>query len=115
MIARVASGRFLAAYTLVPLPDYHEFYNIYTILQYRISMKSVTSRDTRYDHLRLVLVEARKAHGLTQVLLARKLKKLQSFVSNYERGARQLDVVEFIDIARVLGQKPATILRRLGS
>ena len=77
-------------------------------------MKSLTSKDMRYEHLRLALVGARKSRGLTQVLLARKLNKLQSFVSNYERGARQPDVVEFVDVAKVLGQEPARLLRRLG-
>ncbi|MBV8311695.1 MAG: helix-turn-helix transcriptional regulator, partial [Planctomycetaceae bacterium] len=36
------------------------------------------------------MVEARKACGLTQAMLAQKLSRPQSFVSKYERGERRL-------------------------
>jgi len=51
-------------------------------------------------------VGARKAAGLTQHALARRLKKPQSFVAKYEGGERRLDVVEFVTIARALGADP---------
>ncbi len=53
-----------------------------------------------------VLIEARKASGLTQVDVAERLQKPQSFVSNIERGQRRVDVLEFIAIARVVGADP---------
>ena len=52
---------------------------------------------------RKILVEARREAGLTQVALAKKLGRPQSFVSKFERGERRLDVTEFLDVARALG------------
>src|SRR3954469_24988276 len=54
------------------------------------------------DRLRRRLHEARKARGLRQSDLADQLGRPQSFVSNYERGTRRLEVSEFIQIARLL-------------
>jgi len=62
---------------------------------------------------RLMLIEARKATGLTQVQVARKLGRPQSFVSKYETGERRLDVIEFLEIAGALKLDPASFLRRL--
>jgi transcriptional regulator with XRE-family HTH domain len=59
------------------------------------------------------MVEARKAAGLTQQTLAKKLKRHQSFVAKYETGERRLDVVEFLTITRSLGADPIRILRSL--
>lgn len=59
-------------------------------------------------HTRLVevLIEARRASGLTQVEVSQRLRKPQSFISNIERGERRVDVLEFVAIARVLGADP---------
>lgn len=51
--------------------------------------------------------------GLTQVQLARRLQRPQSFVSKYERGERRLDVIEFLEVAHALGADPAALLRRV--
>ena len=56
------------------------------------------------------LVAARKSAGLSQQELARRLKRSQSFVAKIEVGERRIDVVEFIEIARALGQEPAELL-----
>jgi len=48
------------------------------------------------------LAHARERAGLTQQQLARLLRKPQSFVSNYERGQRRIDVLELIRIADAL-------------
>lgn len=66
-----------------------------------------------YEHFRLLLVEARKAGGISQAELAGRLSRPQSFVSKYERGERRLDVVEFLDVARVLGVDPGEFIKRL--
>lgn len=63
--------------------------------------------------LREVLVEARKAAGMRQVELAKALGRSQSFVSNYERGERRVDVPEFILIARVLRADAGELLGEL--
>ena len=51
--------------------------------------------------------------GLTQVQLAKKLRRPQSFVSKYETGERRLDVVEFLEIAKALSADPADLIREL--
>jgi transcriptional regulator with XRE-family HTH domain len=55
-----------------------------------------------YEHVGAALADARERAGLTQVALARLLRKPQSFVSNYERGQRRIDVLELLRIAEVL-------------
>jgi transcriptional regulator with XRE-family HTH domain len=64
-----------------------------------------------------VLIEAHKASGLTQVDVAERLQKPQSFVSNIERGQRRVDVLEFVAMARAVGADPAKlfaeVMRRL--
>jgi transcriptional regulator with XRE-family HTH domain len=49
-----------------------------------------------------MLISARKESGLTQVQIAEKMNKPQSFVSKYERGERRLDFSEFIELANIL-------------
>ncbi len=70
--------------------------------------KSAFSR--KHAQLRKLLVQARHDAGLTQVALAKKLGRPQSFVSKFERGERRLDVAEFLDIARALGIDPSTTI-----
>jgi transcriptional regulator with XRE-family HTH domain len=60
-----------------------------------------------------LLVTARKSAGLTQRDLADRLKRPHSFIGRIEAGERRVDVVEFIEIARVLGADPHAILERL--
>ena len=67
----------------------------------------------RYRNFRLKLVETRKHAGLTQIDLAEKLNRPQSFVSKFERGERRLDLIEFIDVARALGVDPHYLIREL--
>lgn len=58
-------------------------------------------------------MQARKDAGLTQVELANKLSRPQSFVSKVERGERRLDVVEFFEVSRAIGFDPFLFLRTL--
>jgi transcriptional regulator with XRE-family HTH domain len=73
--------------------------------------KSVFS--IRYDRLTTLLVAARKKADLSQVEVAAKLRRPQSFISKYERGERRLDVVEFLDIAKALRFDPCELIRQL--
>lgn len=57
----------------------------------------------RYKAFLAVLVDARRSAALTQVELAVRLGKPQSFVSKVETGERRLDFVEFVDWARAVG------------
>ncbi len=63
--------------------------------------------------LQQALLEARKKANLSQVELALRLKRPQSFVSKYERGERRLDVIEFRQVAVALGIDPIRLLRKL--
>ena len=65
--------------------------------------------------LRVQFIRARKSVGLTQVGLAERLGRPQSFVSKYERGERKLDVIEFCEVCRALEVDPITFLERFCS
>lgn len=67
------------------------------------------------DRLRSRLLAARKARGLRQTDVAGRLDRPQSFVSNYERGVRRLEVSEFIAIAKVLGIDAAAVVAELAA
>jgi len=60
-----------------------------------------------------LMIDSRKAAGLTQAELARKLHKPQSFVAKYEGGERRIDVVEFLIICRAMAVDPIKIVRAL--
>ena len=64
----------------------------------------------RHQEFIQFLVAARKAADVTQVELATRLGRHQSFVSKYERGERRLDVVEFCQVAEGLGHDPSKLL-----
>ena len=67
----------------------------------------------QYRRFRTLLIQARKTAGLTQAELAEQLKRPQSFVSKMERGERRLDVIEFLEVARVLRLDVAAFLHKL--
>lgn len=67
----------------------------------------------KHAQFRNILVEARRQAGITQVTLAKRLSRPQSFVSKFERGERRLDVIEFMEIARALSLDPAAIIADL--
>jgi transcriptional regulator with XRE-family HTH domain len=60
-----------------------------------------------------LMIAARKKAALTQQQLASKLKRPQSFVAKYEGGERRIDVVEFIEICRAIGEDPTKMLRAI--
>lgn len=49
-----------------------------------------------------LMIKARKDAGLTQQELADKLGRHQSFVAKYEGGERRLDLIEIIEISKLL-------------
>lgn len=67
----------------------------------------------KYHLFRLLLIQTRQSKKLTQAQVAQSLQKPQSFVSKYERGERRLDVVEFLEVAKALGETPCELLRQL--
>jgi len=73
--------------------------------------KTVTS--PLQKKLAAMLVEARKKAGLRQVDLAEKLNVYQSWVTHLESGQRRVDVIELIELGRVMGFDPADLVRKL--
>ena len=60
------------------------------------------SRQTKeYAYFVEKLRKARKEAGLTQVEVAKKLKRPQSHVSNVESGQQRVDVVELQNFAKI--------------
>ncbi|WP_038911773.1 helix-turn-helix domain-containing protein [Dickeya dadantii] len=59
------------------------------------------------------LREARIAKGITQEMLAQALERPQSFIAKVENGERRLDVVEFVQLARLLALDPARVLNSI--
>lgn len=65
----------------------------------------------RYLDLTERLIRARTDAGMTQAQVADRLGKPQSFVAKYEGGERRLDVIEFVDICKVLGIAPNGVVK----
>lgn len=63
--------------------------------------------------LQTALAAARKAAGLTQVDVAQRLRKPQSFVSKYETGERKLTVGDFITVCEAIGVQADKMLKAL--
>ena len=62
-----------------------------------------TLASKRHKALIALLIERREAAGVTQAQLADRLGEYQSFVARLESGQRRVDVVEFLQLAEVLG------------
>lgn len=60
-----------------------------------------------------MLIQERRDKRITQMQLARMLKKPQSYVSKYENGERRLDIVEFLEIADCIGIDAAEFIKKL--
>jgi transcriptional regulator with XRE-family HTH domain len=73
--------------------------------------KSVTS--PLQKKLAAMMAERRKAAGLRQVDLAKKMGVYQSWVTHMESGQRRIDVVELIELGKAIGFDPVEIMRRL--
>ena len=70
--------------------------------------KSIYNED--YRQLIAGLKEARVAANITQQQVADQIGRPQSFVAKVEGRERRLDVVEFIQICRVIGCDPLILL-----
>lgn len=67
----------------------------------------------RYEKLRRVLKEVRREANLTQVQLAEKLGKGQSYVSKLERGEQYMDVLEFVEWCEACNTPSETVIKRI--
>lgn len=68
-----------------------------------------------YRVLTQCIVDARTAAGVTQVELAERLRRPQSFVAKVEGGDRRLDVIEFLQITAALNVEPEPIVRAVSA
>jgi transcriptional regulator with XRE-family HTH domain len=67
---------------------------------------------TEQKKLQRLLRQIRRGKGLRQKDLARILGKPQSFISNYERGERRLDLLELRQICTAIGISLTEFVRR---
>jgi transcriptional regulator with XRE-family HTH domain len=58
-------------------------------------------------------VATREAAGLSQRQLAAKLNRGNSFVWKLEAGERRIDVLEFMEMAKILGVKASTLMAQI--
>ena len=68
------------------------------------------------EHYKIVgacLAAARRRANVTQGELAARLGKPQSFVSEYERGQRRVDVIELLVISRALSVDPLALFTEI--
>jgi transcriptional regulator with XRE-family HTH domain len=72
-----------------------------------------TLRSRGHQTLIQILIEAREKAGMTQRDLAARIKRPHSFVGRMEGGERRVDVIEFIEIAKVLGADPKELFGKL--
>ena len=64
-------------------------------------MKTIHS--AKYQIFLQMLISARKEAGVTQAELAKRLNRVQSYVSKVEIGERRMDVIEFLEYAKQIG------------
>lgn len=63
--------------------------------------KSIYSAEQ--ERFRSLLRETRTAAGLTQVDLASRIRRPQSFIAKIEAGERRLDVIELRQVCQAMG------------
>ncbi|RTL53987.1 MAG: XRE family transcriptional regulator [Bradyrhizobiaceae bacterium] len=74
---------------------------------------SRTLRSARQKKLVALIIAERKAAGLTQADVAKKMRRYQSIIANIESGERRIDVVEFMELAEAIGFRPGPLIERL--
>ncbi len=72
----------------------------------------------RHVYISNLLARLRKEAGMTQVQVATRLRRPQSFVASVERGERRVDLAEFLYFAAAIGFDPmaavAEIMKTMG-
>jgi len=64
-----------------------------------------------HKHLVEELVKARKAAGLKQEKVARKLGKTQSYVSKIESGQCRIDIIQVKELAAIYKKDPRDFIK----
>jgi len=73
----------------------------------------IPNENRQREKVFLLLKELRQKQGITQVELSEKLGVPQSFVSKYESGERQLDILELREICHFIGIPFDSFVRQL--
>jgi len=68
-----------------------------------------------YEQFNRLLIKERRRVGLSQQEVADRLGRPQTYVSKCERGDRRMDVVEFLEMAEVIGFDPVAFIKKLSS
>lgn len=71
-------------------------------------------RTVRHRAMMGAIVGAREKTGITQRELARRLNRSHSFIGKIESGERQLNVLEFCEMADALGVSPNELFSAIG-
>lgn len=72
--------------------------------------KSISTKEQQF--LQELLKNVRQESSLTQIDVAKRLGKHQSFVSKYENGERRLDLPELKEVCSSLGIKLVAFVKR---
>ncbi len=70
-------------------------------------------RSARHKRLAALLADLRIGAGLHQADVAKALKRHQPFITNIEQGQRRVDVVELLQLARIIGFDPHALIDEL--
>lgn len=70
-------------------------------------------RTARHKALMAAIATARHRAGLTQRDLAKRLGRAHSFIGKIESGERQLNVLEFCELADALGVNPRELFAKV--
>ena len=73
----------------------------------------IPNENRQREKFLFLLKEIRQKRGITQVELAEKLGVPQSFVSKYESGERQLNILELRQICQLIGISFDNFVRQL--
>jgi len=68
----------------------------------------------RHELVKSALIEQRKAVGMTQTQVAKRLGKPQSYIAKIERGERRIDIVEMVDLAEVINLDLSVLVLQIG-
>jgi hypothetical protein len=85
----------------------------YGFLRRFVYIRAIMDALSAHAALRQLLTEARRKSGLTQIELAGRLGRPQSYISKIENGERKLTVAEFLKLAEALRCHPAAIFSDL--
>lgn len=66
-----------------------------------------------HQAIRELLLSIRTDKKILQADLSKKLKKPQSYISKYENGEKNLDLIEILNILNSMDEDPELFLKRL--